>query len=243
MRYLLTIAYDGTNYRGWQKQIDELTIQQTIEEVLSQVLNTEIIIHGSGRTDAGVHAYAQHAHFDVKKQVDVDKLKYSLNSLLPNDIVITNIKQVADDFHARFSAKKKLYEYVIINGERSPFMRDHALFIKTPLDVKVLKENIIKFRGTHNFKNFTTKSDDENDYVREIYFTDVYKQGDVIRLQFIGEGFMRSQIRLMVGALLAIALNKLPADYIDLNLNTEAQRKTISEKAPARGLYLLGVDY
>ncbi len=243
MRYLLTIAYDGTNYNGWQRQPDKKTIQGEIEAVLSRILNVDTQIHGSGRTDAGVHAYAQTAHFDCEDELDIEKFRYSLNALLPKDIVISSLRPVDEAFHARYDAKKKHYQYLIVNEERTPFLRDQVLFLHQKLDLLILKENLAKFKGVHNFQNFTTKDEDEFAFVREIYHTEVRKDGDLLTILFVGEGFMRAQIRLMVGALIGVSLGKLHSDYIDTNLDPGGPRSTISEKAPAQGLYLLGVDY
>jgi len=133
MKLLAIVEYLGTSYHGWQKQINANSVQEEIEKVLSQILNTEINIYGSGRTDAGVHAKGQTFHFEVNKEVDLAKLLYTSNMLLPNDIHIKEMKEVDNDFHARYSAKKKVYEYLINRGDKNPFIFGRTLYYPYPL--------------------------------------------------------------------------------------------------------------
>ena len=157
MRILGDVSYKGTAYQGWQKQIDAPTIQGTIEAVLSKILNEEINIQGSGRTDAGVHANHQYFHFDLNKEFDLDRLRYSANCLLPKDIFINKFKVVSDDFHARFSAKGKTYTYLIRFDERNPFNYDFETNVPYEVDVNLLYQMLKLFEGKHDFKDFTSK--------------------------------------------------------------------------------------
>ena len=245
MRLLGKVSYKGTNYQGWQKQPDAPSIQETIEKVLSQILNSEISIYGSGRTDAGVHAINQYFHFDVEKEVDLGKLRYSANCLLPNDIFITEIKAVSDDFHARFSAKGKTYLYLIRLGERNPL--DYELLSNIPyeIDVNLLSAILKEFIGEHDFKDFTSKEEDEKSFVRHIYSVDVNKKEDSnqISISISGEGFMRYQIRNMVGCAIAVASGKENREFIGYHLSNKKEREIVSYKAPANGLYLQDVNY
>lgn len=243
MRVLCRVSYKGTNYQGWQKQKDAPTVQGTIESVLSKILNTEIQIQGSGRTDAGVHAINQYFHFDLEKDVDLGRLRYSANCLLPEDIFIKEIKPVSDDFHARFSGKGKHYQYIIQLGERNAFNYDLETNIPYEINANLLQKSLKKCEGKHNFQDFTSKEEDDDSFVRTIYSIDVENQLDHIYINFYGDGFMRYQIRDIVGSALAIACEKEPLEYMDKHLQDKKEREIVSYKAPAEGLYLVDVDY
>lgn len=245
MRVLGCVSYKGTNYQGWQKQIDAPTIQGTIESVLSQILNQEINIQGSGRTDAGVHAQRQYFHFDLNKDFDLNRLRYSANCLLPKDIFINELKEAPDDFHARFSAKGKVYTYIMRLDERNPFNYDFETNIPYPIDVNLLTECLKLFKGTHNFQDFTSKESDDDGFVRTIFDIEVsyIEQVKQMIVTFKGNGFMRYQIRNMVGTALAVAANKEKEDFILFHLNDKHNREIVSYKAPAEGLYLVDVNY
>ena len=245
MRYLCQVSYKGTNYQGWQKQKNAPTVQQEIERVLSQILNTEITIQGSGRTDAGVHAQNQYFHFDFDKEIDLGKLRYSVNCLLSKDILVNSIKLVDGDFHVRYSAKKKIYTYLIRLGERNAFNYEFEANIPQPLDVELLQKALKLFEGKHDFKDFTSKEEDEDNFVREIYsvqFTYI-EQARQFAVTFTGNGFMRYMIRDMVGAAIAVASGKENIQYISYHLSDKKEREIISYKAPAEGLFLVDVVY
>lgn len=241
MNILAKVSYKGTNYQGWQTQIGGNTIQDVIQEKLSQILNTPITIYGSGRTDSGVHAYGQYFNFKIEKDIDLDKLRYSLNSLLPIDIHIISLNKVDDDFHARFSAKGKKYQYVIRLGENDPFTNELTYNFVRPLDVELFKKAIISFSGKHNFMNFTSKETDEDNFIRNIQ-VEVIENNNFIYVNFTGDGFMRYMIRYMVGTALEIGEKRLKLDFIRKNLDAK-ERKIVSYKAPSQGLFLLDVIY
>lgn len=245
MRILAKVSYKGTCYQGWQKQINAPTIQEEIEKVLSKILNTPISIFGSGRTDAGVHAVNQAFHFDINKSVDLDKLKYSVNSLLPKDIYINSFEFVPDTFHARYLIKKKIYKYIIHMSNRDVFQNDLKATIYERIDINKLKEALNKFIGKHNFMNFTSKEEDETDFVREIYNieTELDEVNNDIIITFTGNGFMRYMIRYIVGTSIVISQNKEDISFIDDRLDSNKSRNIVSYKAPAEGLYLLDVIY
>lgn len=236
-------SYFGKNYSGWQKQVNFRSIQEEIEKVLSKVLNSEIIIQGSGRTDAGVHALNQHFHFEVNKDVDLMKLRYAMNSLLDEDIEIKKLEAVSDDFHARFSAKKKQYIFKIARREKDPFLKDLYWVQPIPFDTKLLATALKLFEGKHNFKNFTSKEEDESNFVRQIDSIKVENNGDLTEILFLGDGFMRYQIRFMVGVAMAVAQGNIGLDYIKENLDSDKPRLIINQKAPGQGLYLSEVFY
>lgn len=246
MRILGNVSYKGTAYQGWQKQIDAPTIQGEIEKVLSQILNAEISIQGSGRTDAGVHAEHQYFHFDVDKdELDLNRLRYSVNCLLPRDIFINEFKVVEPDFHARFSAKGKTYTYLIRFGERNPFNFDYETNIPNEIDVNLLMQSLKLFKGEHDFKDFTSKEEDDDQFIRridEVSFNYIEKAKQFM-VTFKGNGFMRYQIRNMVGTSLAVASKKETIDYISYHLSNKEIREIVPYKAPPEGLYLVDVNY
>lgn len=243
MRLLACVSYKGINYQGWQKQIDAPTVQNKIEAVLSKVLNQEINIYASGRTDAGVHAIHQYFHFDLDKDVDIGKLMYSTNCLLPKDIRINSLNQVADDFHARFSAKKKEYRYILNLKGDNPFNYDLEAEIFLEIDDNLLNQSLELFVGKHNFQDFTSKEIDDDGFIREVYSASFVRDGDKLTISFIGNGFMRYQIRDMIGTALAVASGKEKLEFIEQHLKDKKEREIVSYKAPAEGLYLWEVYY
>ena len=243
MRVLGVCSYKGTNYYGWQKQVGFVSVQSTIEEVLSKVYDSPITITGSGRTDAGVHALRQYFHFDTKKEKDLKQLAYALNKMLPEDIKILSFEKVADDFHARYNAKRKIYEYRIVLKNKDPFQDQLAYVYPMDFDFDLFKSALDKFVGKHNYQDFTSKEEDEGGFVREIYKIKVDKKDNNISVVFEGNGFMRYQIRNMVGAALNIANKKEGLDFIDYHLREDKNREIISYKAPANGLYLVDILY
>ena len=243
MRVLGVCAYKGTNYYGWQKQVGFVSVQSTIEEVLSKVYDTPINITGSGRTDAGVHALRQYFHYDANKEKDLKQLCYAMNKMLPEDIKILSLEVVPDDFHTRYNAKRKIYEYHILLKNKDPFKDDLAFIYPMEFDFDLFKEALHKFVGKHNYQDFTSKEEDESGFVREVYRINVDKNNSEITVTFEGNGFMRYQIRNMIGAAISVANKKETLDFIDYHLRKDKTREIISYKAPARGLYLVDVLY
>ena len=243
MRILGVCSYKGTNYYGWQKQVGFVSVQSTIEEVLSKVYDSPISITGSGRTDAGVHALKQYFHFDSEKEKDLKQLAYSLNKMLPDDIKILSFERVDDEFHARYNAKKKIYEYRIVLKNKDPFQDELAFVYPMELDFDLFKDALNKFVGKHNYQDFTSKEEDEGGFIREIYGINVDKNDNDIKVRFVGNGFMRYQIRNMIGAAINVANKKEDLSFIDYHLKEDKTRDIISYKAPANGLYLVDVLY
>ena len=243
MRILGICSYKGTAYYGWQKQVGFISVQSTIEDALSKVYDSQINITGSGRTDAGVHAIKQYFHFDASKEKDLNQLAYSINRMLPEDIKILSFEMVADDFHSRYNAKKKIYEYRIVLDNKDPFQNDLAYVYPMEFDLDLFKEALNKFVGKHNYQDFTSKEEDEGEFVREIYEINIDKIDNKINVRFIGNGFMRYQIRNMIGAAFSVANKKESLDFVDYHLKEGKKREIISYKSPANGLYLLDVVY
>lgn len=245
MRYLGVVQYKGTNYCGWQSQtVSKLpAIQTEIEKVLSKLLNQEIKIYGSGRTDAGVHALGQTFHFDVDKEIDSFRFIHGFNELISNDIVLTKLDKVDDNFHARFSATKKTYIYKIeCSKNSSPFNEHLMLQLHQNLDVEKMKEASKIFIGEHNFMNFTSKEEDEQNFVRFIETISISQSENIIEISMTGNGFMRYMVRMIVGTLIEVGLGKISAQEVEQNLNNKT-RKPSSFKASADGLYLKEVLY
>ena len=242
MRIKCIVEYQGTNYYGWQKQVGQISIEEEIEKVLSQILNTPINIYASGRTDAGVHAKGQVFHFDIDKNVDLNRLKYSANMMLPEDINILSMEEVENEFHARYAAKNKTYEYKILLKGKDPFNYKNAYLCPQELDIDLFENALKKFEGEHNFQNYTSKEEDEQNFIRNISKIEVKKDGDLLSIKLTGNGFMRYMVRYIIGVSLVIASKKEPLSFINEPLDQD-KRHIVSYKAPAEGLYLLNVQY
>lgn len=244
-RYRMLIAYDGTNYGGWQVQPNATTIQETIQAVMKQILQEDCWITGSGRTDAGVHALGQVAHFDLSKAIDSKKLQISMNSLLPEDIRILSLEETEPDFHARYSAKKKIYHYHITIGVRHPFKRHYSTHFPYSLDIDLMKEASKHFIGTHDFTSFANEASAGSaakNAVRTIDRIDIVPEEQGIRLEFEGNGFLYKMVRNIVGTLIEVAAARRSIEEIPLILKAKDRRKA-GKAAPGHGLFLVKVDY
>lgn len=242
MKILGKVSYKGTEYQGWQRQSDCPTIEENIENVISKILNVPTMITGSGRTDAGVHARGQYFHFEVKKDIDLAKLKYACNRLLPPDIHIISFTLVEDSFHARFSALEKHYSYTIIIGENNPFTNSFAYHFLRPLNVQLFLQAIKLFEGTYCFQDFTSKETDDRHFVRTVRVQITIDEPS-IRVDFYGDGFMKYMIRYMIGSAIAIGEQREKIDFISHHLQEEKPRQIIRYKAPSVGLVLEDVKY
>jgi len=243
MRYRIDFSYDGTNFNGYQLQPNLRTVQGELERAASYLnRQTYTSVQSSGRTDKGVHALNQVAHFDLEINTTLDKIKRGLNSNLPEDIHVIKVSKVSDDFHARFSAKKKEYVYRINVGEYNPMDRNYIYQYNRPLDINKMKEAIKYFEGTHDFTSFVSSEDERENKVRTIIKTDIKEKKDIIEISFQADGFMKYQVRNMVGLLIAIGNNK--KEVSDVNKIIKAKDRTKSVKtAAAEGLYLKKVWY
>lgn len=243
MRYRIDFSYDGTNFNGYQLQPNLRTVQNELEKAVSYLnRQTYTSVQSSGRTDRGVHALNQVAHFDLEIDTTLDKIKRGLNSNLPEDIHVIKVSKVSDDFHARFSAKKKEYVYRINIGEYNPMERNYVYQYNRQLDINKMKEAIKYFEGTHDFTSFVSSEDERENKVRTIIKTDIKEKKDIIEISFQADGFMKYQVRNMVGLLIAIGNNK--KDVSDVEKIIEAKDRTKSVKtAAAEGLYLKKVWY
>lgn len=241
MRYKAVVKYVGTDYYGWQKQPNELTVQGVIEHQLSQIFNKDIVIHGSGRTDRHVHAHGQVFHFDAAP-FPLRKLRYSLNKMLPETIEVLQLNKVDDNFHARLDAKSKTYEYIVIEKAKDPFNAALSLLYPFPLSLSKLSAAAGLFIGKHNYHNFTNKEEDYQEFIREIHSFSVKRNGKKYTFNIQGNGFMRGQIRMMIGAIIAYNDGKITLEMINSALKS-TERAIVPYKVKGQGLYLKKVEY
>lgn len=242
VRVLCKVAYDGSNYFGFQKQNNCKTIQSTIEECLKKINKKEVNIYASGRTDAKVHAYGQMFHFNTDLNMNEKNWYNALNSLLPNDIRIVNIWFVEEDFHARYNAKMKNYIYKINMGKYNLFEKDYITQINKKVDIKKLKKASNLLIGTHDFRNFCANNEIDADYIRTIFSIDITKNNKYLELSFLGTGFKKYMIRMIVGTLIAYADGKIKLKYIKDRLDKNTFNTTHYNALP-EGLYLNKVYY
>jgi tRNA pseudouridine38-40 synthase len=244
MRYKLTIAYDGTNYSGWQVQENAPSIQALVQKALITALRHPLDLTGSSRTDSGVHARGQIAHFDTSTSFDPARLRISLNALLPSDIRILQIDPVPADFHARYSALSKIYHYHLhIDPIADPFTKLYRHQVYGPFDLDKLQKGALQFVGMHDFTSFAnTKEAPEKDAVRTLFRLDAVLQKGGARLEFEGNGFLYKMVRNITGTLLDIAAGKIDPVQIPSILAARDRRKA-SFAAPAQGLFLMKIVY
>ena len=243
MRYKITFSYDGTNFNGYQVQPKLRTVQECLEQAVS-FLNkqTYTSVTSAGRTDKGVHAMAHVAHFDLSINNSLEKIKRGLNSNLPEDIHIIDVEKVSDDFHARYCAKKKEYIYKINLGEYNPIDRNYVYQYNKELDIEAMSKAIKYFEGEHDFTSFVPLEDLKDNPVRTIYKTSIKIKNNILEISFIGSGFMKYQVRNMVGLLIAVGEGKKEPTEVEKIINNR-NRSQKFKTAPSEGLYLKKIWY
>ena len=245
LRLKLLIAYDGRKFRGWQSQATRDGVQDFLEKALAQIVGSRVVVHGSGRTDAGVHALGQVAHIDVPRdRVPLAKWATAINACLPHEIRVLRATRAAPRFHARFDASGKIYTYRIwADPIFHPLEIGRAWFMPVPLDAARLHETAQWLTGTHDFASFAAnRGQPELGTVRTITSIRMVQRGPLITLRFEGSGFLYKMVRLLTGTLVRVAQGKLDAAFIRDLLAAPGQRKT-NYAAPAEGLYLTRVLY
>lgn len=242
MRYLVNFSYDGSRFNGYQKQKNLRTIQGEIETALESINNKKTKFTSSGRTDASVHANNQYGHVDIDVDITEYKLKSALNTLLPDDIYVKDVKEVKSDFHARYMVYKKEYVYKLNIGDFNPIERDYVYQYCKILDIKSMKKAIKYFEGTHDFTSFSSNQDRKEDNVRTIYNASLKKEGDYLIFTFTGTGFLKYMVRIMVGALLMVGTGKINYKNIK-DIFNKKDKSLIKITAPGCGLYLNNVWY
>lgn len=241
MRYLMNFSYDGSSFNGYQKQVNKNTVQDNIEDVLKERFGHEVSIYASGRTDAGVHAINQYAHFDLDEEVDLDKLVIYLNDKTRDDIYIKSVTKVNDEFNARFSALSKTYKYVIRTKDYNLFYRNYELYYGKEIDINRLEDLSNVFIGEHDFENFTTIQDKKETYVRFIESIRFDKSDDYVVIYITGHGFLRFMVRNIIGCFLDYNDGKLSKEDVINMLDKKTDMKPV--KVKACGLYLCDVEY
>lgn len=243
MRIKAIISYNGSAYYGFQTQNNKEmnSIQDEIEKVLSTIFNTPISIAASGRTDRGVHALNQVIHFNVDvKKIDLYKIKYSINCMLPKDIYFKEMEIVDKKFHSRFCVKTKTYRYVINTGERNVILDKLVYNFSRKLDVSRIRETMDLFLGEHSFLNFCTNN--EGDFVRNIYSFTLEEKGNYLIFDISGNGFRRYMVRMIIGTLIEVGLGNIDSSFVKETLDGGKYNR-VRYKAPSEGLYLSNVEY
>ncbi len=242
----LMIEYDGSRYDGWQRQgknSAQTTIQGKIEEILCKMTGEEIEISGSGRTDAGVHAYAQVANFHTNSKMKCYEIKHYLNRYLPRDIAVFDVSEVGERFHARLNAKSKKYVYRIAIGDvPSVFDRKYTYYCFDKLDMEAMEKAASYLIGKHDFKAFSSIKKTNKSTVREIYDIDIYGDEKEIQITFHGNGFLYNMVRIMAGTLMEVGKGERKPEEMRKILASK-DREMAGATAPAQGLFLLEVEY
>ena len=241
--YKLTIEYDGSNFVGWQQQKNGNSIQSAIQKAILELSGERVEVNGAGRTDAGVHAYGQVASFSIKKKIDTDVIRDGLNQhLRPQLISIQKAEQVDEDFHARFSAKKRWYKYKIIN-RRAPLTIDvnHAWCVFKKLDITKMKNESSFFIGQHDLNAFRSVYCQSKSSIKTIENIKITQEDENIIIEIGARSFLHSQVRIMVGTLVDIAKGNINKSIKEIIKNKK--RDEAGQTAPSRGLYLLKVEY
>jgi tRNA pseudouridine38-40 synthase len=240
----MLIAYDGALFAGWQSQSHRNTVQDHLERAFERVIGEPVRVHGAGRTDAGVHALAQCAHTDVTKLLAPARWLEALNALLPAAIRVLRCRYVSNDFHARLSAKGKIYRYRIWSAPvLPPFEYGCAWHVPRSLDLKLLKSAAKHFAGTRDFAGFAAnRGKPETTTIRTIYSVRVSQKGPCVTIEFDGDGFLYKMVRLIVGSLVKCALGKIHIDDIGAQLHSR-ELGAARFAAPAEGLFLVRVRY
>ena len=244
-RYQVLIEYEGSSFSGWQIQKKGNTIQKSVQSKISKILNEKIYLIGSSRTDAGVHSWGQSAHFDSKKKIfDKDKFIKSLNFFLNKKFIsIIELKKKNKNFHARYSAKERIYEYVIINRLAPPSIeKKKAWHIRKKLNLEMMKKGSKILSGTHNFSTFRASNCYSKSPIRTLKKIKIIKINDKITIQFKSKSFLRNQVRSMVGCLKYVAEKKWSLKKFKKVFNSNS-RKLCAPPAPSEGLYLVKVNY
>lgn len=239
----LTIEYDGKEYGGWQKQPNKLNIQGEIERAIYNITKEEVDLIGSGRTDAGVHAFGQIANFKTNSNISIEKMAIAINSQLKNSIVVKKAEEVDERFHSRYNAKRKTYRYVINNTEYgSAIYRNLEYHFPIKLNVENMKEAAKFFEGEHDFKAFKSSGTSGKNSVRTIYKAEVRTDGERILIELTGNGFLYNMVRIISGTLLDVGLGKIEPSEIEDIINSK-DRTRAGKTLPAHGLYLVKVNY
>jgi tRNA pseudouridine38-40 synthase len=237
------IAYDGTPFGGWERQANALGIQEVLEEAVFTIAREQVSVHGSGRTDAGVHALGQVANFHLRSTIHPEKLRLGLNAVLPPEIAVLELAEAPFDFHARKSARSKRYRYTILNDPtRRPTLRHVAFHVPRPLDLDAMAWATAQLPGTHDFSAFAKEADLRRSCVRTILEACVRAEPPLVLFEIEGTGFLYNMVRILAGTLIEVGLGRRPASTVE-DLLRGGRRALAGWTAPPGGLCLLAVRY
>lgn len=239
MNYLITIAYDGSKFFGFQRLNEEKSVQKVLEDALSKINKQSVVVKGAGRTDRGVHARGQRVSFKLEIDISEEGLKKALNSLVKPEIYVKEVKQVDSSVHARFSVKKKTYIYKINMGEFDPLLADYVYQSEYKLDVAKMKEVAALYLGIHDFHNFV--AGEREDYTAIVYGVDFVREGDILNILFEGKSFYRYMVRNLVGMMIEVGRGKDKVSRVEEMLTSKEE--IMGYTAPACGLYLESIEY
>jgi tRNA pseudouridine38-40 synthase len=242
-RLKCTMAYDGTDFSGYQIQPNSRTVQEEVEKALKKLhKGKEMKIFASGRTDAGVHAKGQVFHFDTNLEIPVEKWPIALNSILASDVAILDAEKVKPDFHARFDVKSKEYRYFINPTKRDPFNRNYSASFPYPVDIGAIQAAMESLIGTHDFTSFCSAKTDVEEKVRTIYELELIEENGLLVFRFVGSGFLYNMVRIITGTLLEVGTGNRMSNSIP-EIIGKKDRAFAGKTAPAQGLYLWKVKY
>ena len=243
MRYMLRVAYDGTEYCGWQVQPGQRTVEGTLKSALDKLMGKDVPMIGASRTDAGVHAEGNVAGFDCDTTIPADKIKYALNNMLPEDVVVVESKQVDDNFHPRHCDCRKTYQYRILNTQMpDPNRRRNTYFYRLKLDMEAMRAAADCIVGTHDFACFMAAGSQVTDNVRTVYSLELVKIDDVITMTIQGNGFLYNMVRIIAGTLIQVGRGQLEPEQV-ADIIKKGERKNAGPTAPANGLTLKVIEY
>lgn len=242
-RVKLVVAYDGTNYCGWQIQENGITIEEVLNKTISDLVGEPIAVIGASRTDSGVHAMGNVAVFDTESRIPAEKMSFALNQRLPEDIRIQHSCEVPLDWHPRYCDTRKTYIYRILNRRFAiPTERLYSHFFYYPLNVEYMQQAADYLVGEHDFKSFCTPRTQVLSTVRTIYYIQIQKEGDMISITINGNGFLYNMVRIIVGTLLKVGTGLYPPEHVKEILDAK-DRRIAGPKAEARGLTLQEIEY
>jgi tRNA pseudouridine38-40 synthase len=239
---VLEISYEGTRYSGWQIQKNATTVQGIIQSAVSEIVKHPVKLLGSGRTDSGVHAIGQVASFKTESSMSQDEFKRAINRLVPNDIRVVRAEAVSDDFHPRYSAKRRWYRYIIsTHTDPVPFFNNYSFWVRRRLDVDLLNRYSGRLIGSHNFRNLSTMEEGEVP-IRNVIECGFMRRNDFVVLDIVANSFLRKMVRSIVGTFLALEKRGEPPGMID-EILVSRERSAFVQTSYAGGLYLLKVFY
>jgi tRNA pseudouridine38-40 synthase len=244
MRVKLVVAYDGTDYCGWQVQPNGITIEEVLNQALSDLFGQPITVLGASRTDAGVHARGNVAVFDVDTRMPAEKISYALNQRLPEDVVVQSSDQVEADFHPRFQKTTKTYEYQILNRTfPDPLLRRYTYFYHHSLDVAKMQQAAAYLVGEHDFTSFASVHSQTNTFIRTVYDLGVERTpDDVIHIRITGNGFLYNMVRIIAGTLIQVGAGMIEPETVK-EILAGCDRELAGPTAPAQGLTLIEIRY